>query len=502
MKNRNPYPWRWIISTGIIILLFCGALFAAGGSNSESAGHHDPYARVFEAFFIILLLALIGRFLAKKTKQSAVLGELLMGIVAGGILYMQDNPIITIIRNFDLIEDVGHLVTQHEYSYKTAIDEILEETQLKPKTQVNLRNLFVREQMRDYLIIANSIRFISSLGVLLLLFMVGLEISISDMKKSGKNAVVVAVLGVIFPFAMGYGCTLFLLPELNQNAHIFVAATLCATSIGITARVFKDLGKVRIPEAKVVLGAAVIDDVLGLIILAVVTGMVTSGSVQASDIVIILIKAIIFFGILLWFGSALLKRSVLLFAKFDRSHVKLIYPFALLMICSYLADMMGLATIVGAFAAGLIIREEAFQLKGIKGFQGNESVEHIVSPLEGVFAPVFFVVMGLQVDTSILFTKDVLIVGGALTLVAILGKWLSSITMPRRLNKHVIGVGMIPRGEVGLIFAGIGKGIGVLDNQLFAAVILVVLLTTLVTPPILSKILKRQGDRVQPEIEL
>jgi len=489
MRNRNPHPWRWIISTGLIILLFCGALFASGDGGG-SGGHHNPFARVFEAFFIILLLALVGRYLANKTKQSAVLGELLMGIIAGGLLYMQDNPIITIIRNFDIIEEVGRLVTQKEYSYITAVDDILAESTLKPDVQTKLRELFIRPDLEEFLIISNSINFISSLGVILLLFMVGLEISISDMKKSGKNSIIVAILGIILPFAMGYGCTLILLPDLSHSSHVFIAATLCATSIGITARVFKDLGKIQIPEAKVVLGAAVIDDVLGLIILAVVTGMVSSGNVQISDILIILIKAVVFFGLLLWFGSALLKRSVQLFAKFDRSHVKLIYPFALLMICSYLADLIGLATIVGAFAAGLIIREEAFQLKGIKGFQNNETVEHILAPLEGVFAPVFFVVMGLQVDTSILFTKEVLVTGGVLTLVAILGKWLASVTMPKRLNKHIIGIGMVPRGEVGLIFAGIGRGLGVLDNELFAAVILVVLLTTLVTPPALSKMLR------------
>jgi len=152
-----------------------------------------------------------------------------------------------------------------------------------------------------------------------------------------------------------------------------------------------------------------------------------------------------------------------------------------------------LVTIVCVFAAELIIREEAFQLKGIKGFQNNDSVEDIVAPLEGVFAPVFFVVMGLQVDTSILFTKDVLLIGVVLTVVAILGKWLASITMPKSMNKTIIGIGMVPGGEFGLIFAGIGKGLGVLNNELFAAVILVVLLTTLVTPPALSFLLKRES---------
>lgn len=498
MKRKVNINTRWVIALASVLCVFFISNFAFGdGVNGESGGgHHDPYAKVFESFFLILLLALIGRFLAKKTNQSAVLGELLMGILAGALLYMQDAPVLTIIRHFDIIEQVGELVTQQEYSYPTAIDQILNEKDLGETTEIKLRDLFVKPEMRDYLIIANSIQFISSLGVLLLLFMVGLEVSISDMKRSGKDAIIVALLGVILPFAMGYACTYLLLPELDHGIHIFVAATLCATSIGITARVFKDLGKIHLPEAKVVLGAAVIDDVLGLIILAVVTGVITTGQVAAADVIIIVIKALAFFGILLWFGSALLRKSVLLFAKFDRSHVKLIYPFALLMICSYLADMMGLATIVGAFAAGLIIREEAFHLKDIKGFQNNQTVEHIVAPLEGVFAPVFFVVMGLQVDTSILFTPKVLILGSALTVVAILGKWLSSLPLRKGLNKNLIGIGMVPRGEVGLIFAGIGKGIGVLNNELFAAVILVVLLTTLVTPPLLGKVISRMDAKV------
>ncbi|MCZ4407210.1 cation:proton antiporter [Cryomorphaceae bacterium 1068] len=481
-----------IKSVLLFVMAICSiTLFASGDTSGADSGHHDPFARVFEFFFLILFLALIGRFASKKLNQSAVLGELLIGIIAGAILYPLDTPVLTVFRNFEVIEEVGRMVTQENVNYTAAIDIILTDADLKPEAASKLRNLFIEPDLREYLIIANSIRFISSLGIILLLFMVGLEISISDMKKSGRNSFIVAVLGVILPFAFGYFVSLWLLPQLDDGAHIFVAATLCATSIGITARVFKDLHKLYLPEAKIVLGAAVLDDILGLIILAVVTGVVTTGAISVSEVIIIFVKAIVFFAAILWFGSALLKRTVKLFARFDRAQVKLLYPFALLMICAYLADLVGLATIVGAFAAGLIIREEAFQLSDTIGISSKESLEVILTPLEGIFAPVFFVVMGLQVDTSLLFTWDVLMLGGILTVAAILGKWLAGLPLRKGLNKNVIGFGMVPRGEVGLIFAGIGKSIGVLDNKLFAAVILVVLLTTVITPPILVKLLKK-----------
>jgi Kef-type K+ transport system membrane component KefB len=343
--------------------------------------------------------------------------------------------------------------------------------------------------LREYLIIANSIRFISSLGIILLLFMVGLEISIGNMKKSGRESVIEALLGVLSPFIFGYFASMWLLPDFYSGAHIFVGITLCATSIGITARAFKDLKKLHIPEAKIVLGEAVLDDILGLIIPSVVTGVVTTGAISAPEVIIIFFKAIVFFAAVLWFCSALLKRTVVLFARFDRAQVKLLYPFALLMICTYLADL------VGAFAAGLFIREEAFQLSDPIGISQKDSLEALLGPLEGIFTPIIFVVMGLHVDTTLLFSWDVLKVGGLLTVVAILGKWLAGLPFKKGLNKNIIDSGMVPRGAVGLIFAGIGKSIGVLDNKLFAAVILMVLLTTVITPPILVKLLKKIRSR-------
>ena len=247
------------------------------------------------------------------------------------------------------------------------------------------------------------------------------------------------------------------------------------------------MNRLGMGEAKIVMSAAVLDDVFGLIILAIVTGIVTSGSIEVSSIVMIVLKASIFLSIVLFVGTKFLKQQIAFFAKLDQSHVRLIFPFSLLMFLAWLADAIGLATIIGAFAAGLIIKEEYFTRH-----HGEHSVESIIAPIEGIFAPVFFVLMGLQVDVSVFTNMEVLISGLALTVVAIISKMAASLILKKGNNKLIIGIGLVPRGEVGLIFASIGKSIGVLDDRLFSIIIVVVLLTTMVTPPMLKWAIERK----------
>ncbi len=296
----------------------------------------------------------------------------------------------------------------------------------------------------------------------------------------------VAVVGVVAPFALGFGTAYLFLPRgAGFNAPIFIGATLCATSIGITARVFRDMNRLGTPEARIVLGAAVLDDVLGLIVLAVVSGVITSGAVQFSAAGMIVLKAVLFLGAVIVFGLTLQRKNIALFEKLDHSSAKLVYPFALLMLLAWAADAIGLATIVGAFAAGLILEERHFGAGGA-GAHGAGSVESVIAPLEGIFAPVFFVLMGMQVDVETFLDWKVLLLGLAFTLVAVLGKLAAGLAAGRGLDRLTIGIGLIPRGEVGLIFAGIGRALGVLDDGLFSIIIIVVLLTTVATPPLLT----------------
>jgi Kef-type K+ transport system membrane component KefB len=460
--------------------------------DTHAAGHGDPFARVFEVFAIILICAVVGRYGARKLNQSPVLGELLIGIIVGAIIYELGGPAITIIRHNDLVQDLAHKVLAENIAYKQAVHETLEESGLPESTTVRIERVLLSDHFRVHNRLSNSILLFSSLGVILLLFMVGLESSVSEMKEVGGSASGVAVIGVVAPFVLGYLTTILLFPEgTDPNVPTFVGATLCATSIGITARVFKDMNKLGLGEAKIVLGAAVMDDVLGLIVLAIVTGIVTTGSVEFTAIGAIFLKASLFLGAVVYFGMKFLRSHIRFFAILDRSNVRLIYSFGLLMLLAWLADLIGLATIVGAFAAGLIMEEKHFLMEKISA-RGKESVESLMAPLEGIFAPVFFVLMGIQVDVGTFLNMQVLVAGLALTVVAIIGKVAAAAVLKKGTDKFIVGFGMVPRGEVGLIFASIGKSLGVLDSNMFSVIIIVVLLTTLVTPPLLKWAIDRK----------
>jgi Kef-type K+ transport system membrane component KefB len=464
-----------------------------GSHGSNGSSHGDPYAPVFQSLFFLVLAAVLGRYLARKLHQPAVLGELMIGVILGAIAFSLHSELVTLIRYKDLVA----LIIEHgspDLSWIENVDSVLNTAALSIEDHNNLRGILISPDFPTYYRLLQSTLLFSSLGVILLLFMVGLESSIEEMKHAGLPALVVAVLGVVIPFSLGYMTAWLLLPEdTSSNVLVFTGATLCATSIGITARVFRDLGKLQIPEAKVVLGAAVIDDVLGLIVLAVVSGIVVSGGVNLANIGLILLKAALFLGFILLFGAKWIARNIRFFSRLDQPNLRLMYPIGLLVLLSWLADAIGLATIVGAFAAGLILKEEHFNTGTQSG--KSQSVERLIAPIEGIFAPVFFVLMGVQVDLTTFLRLDVLLVAIGLTFVAIAGKLLAAAFLPKHLDKLVIGAGMIPRGEVGLIFAGIGKGLGVFDGGMFSAIIILVILTTLLTPPLLKWAIERRDRR-------
>ena len=320
--------------------------------------------------------------------------------------------------------------------------------------------------------------------------MVGLQSSVTEMRRVGVRATLVALVGVIAPFGLGLTLSRWLLTDGDLPSHLFVAATLCATSVGITARVFEDLGGLRSAEARVILGAAVIDDVLGLLLLAVVTGIAATGTVDPREVVRISTLAAIFLGAVLLFGERVARRAAHFFEELDRQQGKLIFPIALAFTLAWLANMVELAAIVGAFAGGLIVSEEYFS-EDSRGWK----IEDLVAPLEAIFAPVFFVLMGMQVNLSALVEPSTLLLASAFTVVAIIGKLAAGAPAGRQVDRLTVGVGMIPRGEVGLIFASIGNGIGIVSDAVFSAIVVMVMVTTFVTPVALRWSMARAAGR-------
>jgi Kef-type K+ transport system membrane component KefB len=292
---------------------------------------------------------------------------------------------------------------------------------------------------------------------------------------------------VVAPFAVGYVASRMLLPAgTGAAAHLFLAATLCATSVGITARVFKDLGVIQSSEANLVLGAAVIDDVLGLIILAIAVGVAATGTLDAVSVGKIALLSAVFLTAVIVIGERLAGYGARLGARFDRANYTLLFPLALCCAMAWAANQIQLATIVGAFAAGLILRETHFE-----EIEKKAQLEHLISPLGKIFAPVFFVLMGMQVNLASLAQPGTLGLAAALTAIAIVTKLVCGLPAGGGRNKLAVGLAMIPRGEVGLIFASVGKGLGVVTDAEFSSIVIMVIVTTLITPPALKWALAR-----------
>lgn len=423
----------------------------------------EPSHLAMTLFWIVLLLvAARVSSIVERWKQPAVLGELLIGVLLG-------NVFLTGFTGFEPLRN----------------DEI--------------------------------IRFLAELGVVILLFQVGLESDIQAMRRVGIRAFLVASVGVVVPFILGTWIVgPLLLPGLSFNAYLFLGAILTATSVGITARVFKDAKALQTPEAQIVLGAAVIDDIMGLIILAVVSAMVQTNSVDIATIGIIMLKA---FGFLA--GGILIRRfaaeRISRFLSNVSGGIEMKLTFALVtgLFFAFLADSIGLAPIVGAFTAGLVLDAVHFrhfddpaivgeiqavlenapevsrqEARTVLEQYANHHIDSIIAPIGYFLAPIFFVMTGFSVNLELLGNFHVLWVALCFTAVAIAGKVVAGL-VAGKVRKLVVGFGMVPRGEVGLIFAAIGKQLNVINAEEFSIVVLIVILTTLITPPILSKLLQK-----------
>ncbi len=344
------------------------------------------------------------------------------------------------------------------------------------------------------------VALLAEVGVVVLLFEIGLKTDLKAMGRVGGAATSVAMVGVALPFVLGF---LYWGSPFHSYDHtladvtttaIFVGATLTATSVGITARVLADLRCMNTVEARLVLGAAVIDDVLGLVILGVVSGLAAGAAVSVWGVTRVLAVAVGFLVAAVAVGLALAPR---VFGLVDRMRVRgvlLVSAFAFLLLLAALADRAGSALIIGAFAAGIIL----------SGTHQVELIEERMKPVADIFTPVFFLSIGATVDLQVWNPFDpgnrgTLAIGGALFLIAVIGKLASGWAVPwRRFNRSAVGIGMAPRGEVGLIFAQIGLTAGILSSRLFSAILLMVIGTTLVAPPLLKWSFARWGSTPEP----
>ncbi len=433
-------PMRTRVPVVALAAVALAALFLPGRALAEPAAGSVDMLPVLLALVLVIVGARLGSALSEALGQPPVLGELLAGVVIGNL----------------------GLLGWHAFD--------------------GLRDL-------------PALEILAQIGVLFLLFEVGLGTNVGSMLSVGWSSLLVATFGVIAPIALGFVVSRGFFPAHNPLSHWYVGATLCATSVGITARVLSDLGRTASREGRIILGAAVIDDVQGLLVLAVVKGIIEAvdrgRAFDAGSVLLIVLKAVVFLVVAIVLGRWLSSRVFRLGARLPGEGVLLSLALAFCFVLAWLAGVVGLAPIVGAFSAGLVLEEVHYRDLRSRD-AAHRDVQTLLKPLTTFLVPVFFVLMGMRVDLRVFGAGATLGFTAALVAVAIVSKQACSLgVIGRGTDRLAVGLGMIPRGEVGLIFASIGTGLlvgteRVVPPLVFSAVVAMVAVTTLLTPPLLA----------------
>ncbi len=425
-------------------------------------------AGVLLSLVIIYLASKVGGELSKAVDLPPVLGELVGGVVVGTsalhlLVFPESGAVAADSLLMKLLQWIGDLSPEAVISVFETQSEV--------------------------------VSVLAEIGVIILLFEIGLESDLRDLKEVGYQAAIVAVVGVVAPFAAGTAGLMFFF-NVAAIPAIFAGAALTATSIGITSKVLSELGRLKSKEGQIIVGAAVIDDVLGIIVLAVVASLAKTGEVDVFNVIYLIISATVFLLGSIFLGKFFNHSFVTIADKLQTRGQLVIPAFTFAFLMAFLANVIQLEAILGAFAAGLVLDET----------DKRKELDKQVVPIADILVPIFFVAVGAKADLGVLNpavpeNREGLVIAVFLIGVAIIGKLVTGWTFigQPQINRLAIGVGMIPRGEVGLVFAGIGSASGVLSKPLEAAIIIMVILTTFLAPPFLRVAFK--GSPEAAEIE-
>ncbi|BAU15320.1 Na/H+ antiporter [Leptolyngbya sp. NIES-3755] len=437
-------------------------------ATAMEEGHSLVSVAVLFSLISIYLIAKLGGEVCIRMKLPPVLGELIGGVIVG--------------------VSVLHLLVFPNSESMSASSPML-------NLLAAIANLSPDALTSVFQIQSEVIANLAELGVIILLFEIGLESDLKELMQVGSQATLVAIVGVIVPFMLGT-VGLITLFGISTIPAVFAGAALTATSIGITAKVLSELGQLQSKEGQIIVGAAVIDDILGIIVLAVVTGLAKTGEVELVNVIYLIVSAAVFLIGAICLGRFLSPFFISIVSRMQTRGQLLISALIIAFMLANIASLIQLEAILGAFAAGLILAETD---------KGEELLLQ-VKPVADVLVPIFFVVIGARTDLSILNpfvpeNREGLTIASFLLIVAILGKVMTGFSVwgQPEINRWAIGVGMIPRGEVGLVFAAFGSASGILPQSLNAAIIVMVICTTFLAPPLLRAV--AQSKPVSQSVE-
>ncbi|TVQ13736.1 MAG: cation:proton antiporter [Leptolyngbya sp. DLM2.Bin27] len=423
-------------------------------------------ASVLLSLIVVYLAAKLGGELCARINLPAVLGELVGGVIVG----------VSALHLIVFPEGGGEV--------QSLLMNVVGMTSgIAPE---GLQKVFQGE--------SEVISVLAELGVIILLFEIGLESDLKELIRVGPQAAVVAVVGVLAPFAAGTA-GLIALFGIDTIPAVFAGAALTATSIGITAKVLAEMQKLSSKEGQIIIGAAVLDDVLGIIVLAVVASLAKTGEIEILNVAYLIAGAATFLVGSIFIGRLLSPYFVMVVNQMRTRGQVLISSLIFAFVLSYIAAAIQLEAILGAFAAGLILAETS----------KHKELEEQISPIADMLVPIFFIVVGARTDLSVLnplepANRAGLVIASFLVVVAIVGKVIAGFAIFGQpgINRLAVGVGMVPRGEVGLVFAGVGAASGVLTESLDAAIIVMVIFTTFLAPPLLRVVFKEDDGMVTP----
>nr|WP_155523677.1 cation:proton antiporter [Nodosilinea nodulosa] len=441
-------------------------------SEADADAELEPLvlASVLLSLIVIYLAAKIGGELCTRINLPAVLGELVGGVIVG--------------------VSAMHLIVFPEGG--SEVQSLL----------MNLVGMTAGQSPEGLLKVfqgeSEVISILAELGVIILLFEIGLESDLKELIRVGPQAAMVAVVGVVVPFAAGTA-GLIAIFGIDTIPAVFAGAALTATSIGITAKVLAEMQQLSSKEGQIIIGAAVLDDVLGIIVLAVVASLAKTGEIEILNVVYLIAGAAAFLVGSILVGRLLSPYFVMVVDQMNTRGQVLISSLIFAFVLAYIAAAIQLEAILGAFAAGLILAETT----------KHKELEEQISPIADMLVPIFFITVGARTDLSVLnplepANRAGLIIASFLVVVAILGKVVAGFAIFGQpgINRLAVGVGMIPRGEVGLVFAGVGAASGVLTESLDAAIIVMVIFTTFLAPPLLRVVFKDDEDALKPAAEI
>jgi Kef-type K+ transport system membrane component KefB len=426
-----------------------------------------PFASVMIDLAVLLTMVLAARWVTGRLRQPAVLGELVIGVLVGNLGLWLGLPFFTFVMNYGPASPVFDRVWMAGVSVTEAVAQVFAPVDLAPGGRgAQVLGLLTGPHALENVNTGTTLWLFSNLGVILLLFEVGLKTGVDQLRQVGASAARVATAGYLGTLLLGL-LTVWMLPiHCTATGCFFIAAALGATSIGVSTRLLADIDRADTPEGRTILGACVLNDVIGLVVLALAIELVVQGHLELLEVVWLLGASALLLGAIVVFGDRLGGRLARQFNRIEPAEVRFLAPLSFALLLGWLCSSLGLSGTVGGFAAGLLLSDQALR----------EQTKAMLVPLIAVFTPIFFLLIGMQVNLAVFLQWQTLVLTVALLLIAVLGKLPAGRAAGPGVDRAAIALGMLPRGEVALLFVGLGRSLGVIDDRLFAALVVVVVL--------------------------